>query len=425
MITTQPDRPSDSPPEAPPETQRAVEPSKRLLSLDVFRGLIMCTLAANGLALAATANKLGYGPHATVTTPSGQIWQWLAFHNSHPAWNSQFSVIGCSYWDLIQPSFMFMVGVAMPFSYASRRGRGDSANWLTFHALLRALVLVALGVFLATRNSGLESNRLFTNVLAQIGLGYFFVYLLLGRDIRIQLAVAAIVLAGYGAWFIQHDPPRRMPKSAIESISDLSVPPDVAKHFALNTNPASEFDVKLFNMLPHKKPVHAHAAGYATLNFVPAAVTMLFGVMAGTLLRSRRDEKEKVRWLVLGGVICMVAAVALSFTYCPIVKKIWTPAWTLYSGAWVLWILAGLYWVIDVRGWKAWTFPLVVVGMNSLAMYMMGMLLKGWVSGVLNVYFGKEIFTGPYGPTIQAISVFAVFWLACLYLYRSKIFFRV
>jgi heparan-alpha-glucosaminide N-acetyltransferase len=397
----------------------------RLLSLDVFRGLIMCTLASGGLALAATSRKLGYRPEAEVTTVGGQIWQWLAFHNSHPFWNSQFYVLGCSYWDLIQPSFMFMVGVAMPFSYASRRKRGDSPRKLTTHAFVRAVVLIALGVFLQTRNSGLDSNRLLTNVLSQIGLGYFFVFLLLGRGARIQIGIAALVLAGYWAWFIQHPVPDPLPKAAAESISDLSAPQRFAEHFALNTNPAAEFDVQLFNLLPHRKPHPAHPAGYVTLNFIPSAVTMLLGVLAGALLRSRRDENQKVRLLLVGGLVCMLVAVALSFTLCPVVKKIWTPAWTLYSGAWVLWMLAALYWVIDVRGWKAWTFPLVIVGMNSLAMYLMGMSLKGWVSGRFKAYLGDQIFAGPYGPTFEAMAVFVVFWLVCLYLYRSKIFFRI
>jgi len=407
----------------PPASDRKLP--ARLLSLDVFRGLIMCTLASSGLGLAATARRLGFGLEAEVTTTRGQIWQWLAFHNSHPFWNSQFYVVGCSYWDLIQPSFMFMVGVAMPFSYANRRARGDSSLKLASHALVRALVLVALGVFLQTRNSGFESNRLLTNVLSQIGLGYFFVFLLLGRSARTQIAIAAIVLVGYWGWFVTHPVPDPLPAAAAESISDLYLPQRFAQPHALNVSPAAKFDLKLFNLLPHEKPIKAHPAGYVTLNFIPSAITMLLGVLAGTLLRSERDQRQKVRLLLLGGLVCMLLAVAFSFTLCPLVKKIWTPAWTLYSGAWVLSILAGLYWVIDVRGWKAWTFPLVIVGMNSLAMYLMGMLLKGWVAGRFKVYFGDQVFAGPYGPMWEAIAVFAVFWLICLYLYRSKIFFRV
>lgn len=398
----------------------------RLLSLDTFRGLIMCALALNGLALAATAKRLGYGFDVETDSIIGHIWQWLAFHNSHSIWNSQFYVVGCSFWDLIQPAFIFMVGVAMPFSYTQRRARGDTSSQLTAHAAYRAAMLVGLGVFLQTHYTGLDSNRLFTNVLAQIGLGYFFVYMLLGQGPRTQLTVAAVVLAGYWAWFVSYSVPDPMPWAAAESIKDLTMPRRFAEQFAFNVNPAAEFDMKLFAWLPPNGIQHGpHPAGYATLNFVPSAVTMLFGVLTGNLLISRRPEYAKVRLMATSGTICMVLAIALSVTVCPVVKKIWTPSWTLYSGAWMLWAMAGLYWLVDVKGYRNWTWPIVIVGMNSLAMYLMTMLIRGWVSDRWRVYASEQVFAGGYAPTIEAIAVFAVLWLICLYLYRAKIFLRV
>ncbi len=206
------------------------------MSLDAFRGLVMCTLAVNGFAFAATAKKLGYGPEAQIDSYVGWIWQSLAFHTSHPAWNSQFYLLGCSFWDLIQPAFIFMVGVAMPYSYASRRGRGHSNGRLTSHALVRALVLVALGVFLQTRSNWFDTNRLFTNVLAQIGLGYFFVFLLLGRSVNVQIAWAAVVLILYTTWLGTYPAPEPLPTKSAESIQSLSVPTAIAKHYAILTN---------------------------------------------------------------------------------------------------------------------------------------------------------------------------------------------
>lgn len=397
----------------------------RLLSLDTFRGLIMCTLAINGFALAATAKKLGYGPDIETESFVGWVWQTLAFHNSHPAWNSQFYWIGCSYWDLIQPAFMFMVGVAMPYSYADRRRRGDSAKRLAWHASLRALVLVLLGVFLQTKNSGFETNALFTNVLGQIGLGYFFVYLTLGLSVRVQVVIAAIVLAGYTVWLNTAPIPESLSEKAIASIQDLSVSQSVARQYAIEANAAAQADLSLLRWLLQNPSLQTHPGGYATLNFVPAAVTMLLGVMAGTLLRSDVDPTTKLMRLLVGAAVCMAIAVAASFTVCPVVKRIWTPAWTLYSGGYVLMMLAGLYWVIDVARYRRWTFPLVVVGANSLAMYMMSMLWKGWIAQRIEVYFGDDVFSGPYGPSVQAISVFAILWLICLYLYRNKLFFRI
>lgn len=427
-------------------TIESADRPKRLLSLDAFRGLIMCLLAINGLAVNATAKKLGYRVGAEAETWTAQIWQWLAFHNSHPQWNSQFYWVGCSLWDLIQPSFMFMVGVAMPYSYASRKKRGDSEFGLTIHALIRAVVLVLLGVFLATRNSGLYSNRMFTNVLAQIGLGYFFVFLLLRLTAKVQIGCGIAVLVGYSLFLTTYDVVDPPPQNSIDSIATLSVPDSIAGQYALYTNGAAGADIKILGLeelgipkkaaivpdakagnrsIQVKKKLPVHPAGYATLNFVPSMVTMLLGVLAGTLLRSEESEKSKLKRLVVGGVICFTIAIVASFTVCPIVKKIWTPAWVLYSGGIVLWFLAGLYGVVDVLGFRRWTWPFVVVGVNSLAIYLMSSLMKGWIVACLRTYLGKDIFAGNYGPTMQAIAVFFVLWLMCFYLYRNKIFFRI
>tara|TARA_R110002049_G_scaffold72490_2_gene187185 strand:- start:214826 stop:216046 length:1221 start_codon:yes stop_codon:yes gene_type:complete len=397
----------------------------RLVSLDTFRGLVMCMLAVNGFAVASTARKLGFGPTDEIETSYGQMWQWLGFHNSHPAWNSQFYVIGCSVWDLIQPAFMFMVGVAMPYSYASRRKRGASKINLNSHALIRAVVLVLLGVFLASHRAGIENNRLLTNVLAQIGLGYFFVFLLLDRSAKVQIAVGSAVLVVYWAWMAFSPAPNPLPEPAAESIQSFHVLDRFGPPFAILTNSAADVDVALYTVLHGEEIAAPHKAGYATLNFIPAAITILMGVLAGSLLRGEGDELGKLKRLIVGGIICMAIALIASYTVCPIVKRIWTPSWTLFSGAYMLWATALLYWVVDILGFKKWTFPFVVVGMNSLAIYLMSSLMKSWILGLWQTYLGKDIFAGPYGPSLQAAALFLVLWLFCFYLYRNKIFFRI
>ena len=391
--------------------------AQRLLSLDAFRGFIMVTLAAKGFGFSRTAEKLGYWPSAEGATIFGRVWHWLAFHTSHPLWNSQFYVIGCSYWDLVQSAFMFMVGVAMPYSYASRRARGDSHWKLVGHAAWRAVVLVLLGMFLQTR-SGSAEGRLLTNVLSQIGLGSFFVVLLLGRGFRLQLATAIVVLVGYWGLMVAWPAPDLLPEKSAVSIKGLSLAvPSLAPHFAKHADVASAFDRWLLGSV--------NPDGYATLNFIPSAVTMLFGVMAGQLLRGPRTDREKLSGLLVGGLLCMLAAVAASDTVCPIVKRIWTPSFTLFSGAWVLWMLAAFYTLIEIRNSRWWTFPLVVVGANPLAIYLMSILLPAWTAHRLERYFGEQIFSGPYGPTIEAIGVFTVFWLICWYMYRHKMFVKI
>ena len=420
----------------------------RLVSLDTFRGIIMCTLAANGFAFAETAKKLGY-LDVEPESWAARIWQWLAFHGSHTFWNSQCYVIGCSYWDLIQPAFMLMVGVAIPYSFASRRTRGDSTAQIYLHAAWRALVLVLLGIVIQCGNQGLEYYNVLGNVLAQIGLGYFIACLLIGIRARYQIGIGVCILVGYWVfmvslpihettaeqivsqevdtselvhpqWYSPENVDARIRKSKDEL---LSVSMNVARQFTRHTNVPESMDRWLLNQIPRKNRFLLNPEGFATLNFIPSLVTMVMGLIAGQLLRSSSTEKQKVAYLMAGGAICMTIAMIAGFTVCPMIKRIWTPSWTLYSGAWVLWMLAALYWVIDIRGIKFWTWPLVVVGTNSLAIYLMHFLLFRWTADRIQVYFGE--FSGSYSPTIEACAVFSVFWLVCLYLYSNKIFLRV
>src|SRR3954471_16411177 len=153
-------------------------PLPRLTSLDAYRGFIMLAMASGGPRLAALVKQ----PEFADSRP----WRALAEQLDHVTW------AGCVFWDLIQPSFMFMVGVALPYSAAARRARGDSEGRLFGHVLLRSFVLVVLGVFLSS-NGSKSTNYTFVNVLTQIGLGYPFLYLLANRGRVVQLAAAAVI----------------------------------------------------------------------------------------------------------------------------------------------------------------------------------------------------------------------------------------
>ena len=384
------------------------EPSARparLVSLDAYRGFVMIMLAAGGFGIAKVARQV-----------DGEIWQQAAFHFTHPDWISQFKVVGCSFWDLIQPSFMFMVGVAMPFSYARRMRQGQSRPDMWAHAATRAVVLVLLGVFLSSQHAK-HTNFSFANVLCQIGLGYLFVFALLGRRFLVQLLAAVVILVGYWLLFVLYPTPGAGFDYAAAGI-DIQAMPELFQHWAKNANAAWRFDVWFLNLFPRPEPFEANPGGYCTLNFVPAIVTMLLGMMAGDLLRGPRGPWHKLALLVLGGAVCMGLAVAASYTVCPVVKRIWTPSWTLFAGAWTLWILAAFYLVIDVAGLKKWSFPLVVVGMNSIIMYLMAMTMKGWIAKMLTIHFGQDGIEGTYGPIVQSLAVLAVLWLICWWLYR-------
>lgn len=441
-----------SPSEPAPAPAADAKP-QRLVSLDAYRGFIMLAMASGGLGFAqvlrsswGTIGKIfseaSWGPlhvlpwlqHAPGATPLAPtpFWHKLAYQFDHVQW------AGCGFWDLIQPSFMFMVGVAMPYSYASRQAKGDTATQTLKHVLLRSVILVLLGVFLSS-NGERETHWTFVNVLSQIGLGYSFVFLLLGRGVALQLLALAGILGGYWAFFALHPLPGsdvNLAKLGItEAWHQANDYTGFLAHWNKNTNAAAAFDVWFLNLFPRSKPFEFNSGGYATLNFIPSMATMLFGLMAGELLRGPATASAKYYRLVLAGGICLALGMLLDQTVCPSVKRIWTPSWAIFSTGWTFWMLAAFYWLIDMQGFKAWSLPLVVVGMNSIAAYCMSQLLKPWARETLKThlgqyvfqgtYFGHELFDSAFAPIATSIGFLAVIWLACLWLYRQKIFLKI
>jgi len=386
----------------------------RICSVDAYRGFVMLAMASGGAAALTGLAESG-------DSASSLLLQVLSQQLDHALWR------GCTFWDLIQPSFMFLVGVAMPFSYAHRRGRGDSWLRLFGHALLRSLILVGLAVFLAS-NGRRHTDYSFVNVLGQIGLGYTFVFLLLGRRPPVQLAAAVAILVGYWLLFALYPlPGPDFPARNLGTNESQIAMRGFFAHWNKNLNPAAAFDRWFLNLFPHSPdhPFEFNAGGYATLNFVPSIATMLFGVLAGELLRSNRGQLAKARILLLAGAACWVLGQILDAYVCPSVKRIWTPSWVVASTAWTCWMLGAFYAVIDVAGYRRWSSPLVVVGMNSIAIYLMSQLMKPFVYASLRTHFGWDLYSGPYGHLIQSLSTLLVFWLICLWLYRQKFFIRI
>jgi predicted acyltransferase len=414
---------------APRDAEKRDFLRRRLVSLDVYRGLIMVTLAFNGFGLAATAlNHLrdpdpataplaltAFGPAQEAgtylqNTAREPGWAAVYHHFEHVEWT------GCGYWDLIQPSFMFMVGLAAAFSYAKRRQLGQSYAGMFGHAVWRSLVLIFLGIFLTSNWSRTGTVWSLMNVLSQIGLGYWLLFLLWDRPVRTQALAAAGILLGTWLLYVLY------PYSGINlETGDLTV--GVSRQWAQdhlsnlspawhkNANVGHALDVWLLNLFPRSEPFVFNNGGYQTLNFVPSLATMLFGLMCGELLRSSRSAGRKLLILIAAGLGGLAVGYVLDVTgICPLVKRIWTPSWALYSTGWCCLILAGLYLVVDVIGLRRWAFPLVVVGVNSLAIYCMSQLLKPWVAGTL---------------AVQSILVGLFFWLVCWWMYRQKIFLRI
>lgn len=396
---------STPPPAAP-------APPQRLVSLDAYRGLIMLFMASAGFGF----------PQVAAEVPESGFWKFLAFHTSHAPW------VGAGAWDMIQPAFMFMVGVALPFSLARRLQDGHSWNRQFLHALWRSLVLVALAVFLASK-SAKQTTFIFTNVLGQIGLGYTFLFLLAGRGWKIQLgALAGIAVIAWVAFASHPLPPPEFDYSKVgvkpEETADCVLPGFFA-HWNKNANFASHFDLWFLNLFPAVKPFAFNAGGYTTLNFFPSLITMILGLLVGERLRAGDDLRAKLVWMAKLAAACLAAGLLAGWTVCPIVKRLWTPSWALYSGGIVIGMLAAIFWMVELRGWRKWAVPLVIVGMNSTAIYLMDQLLPGWIVQTLKTHLGQDIFTGMWGMTLQRCAVLLVLWLICWWMYRRKIFLRI
>jgi heparan-alpha-glucosaminide N-acetyltransferase len=392
----------------------AKESAARLTSLDVYRGLTMLFMASEIIRI----------PEVTATFTDSRFWQFVTDQLSHKQW------VGCSAWDLIQPSFTFMVGVALPFSYASRKAKGQSFGKMLLHVIYRSLALTFLGVFLRS-DSRTQTYFTFEDVLSQIGLGYTFLFLLCRVRPKTQLIAALLILVGYWAAFALYPAPG--PGFDYQSVG---VPPDwphhqtgFAAHWDKNTNFAAAFDQWFLNLFPREKPFVFNGGGYLTLSFIPSLATMIFGLLSGGLLRSQRPGIRKVQILLVCGLLGLVLGALLHVLgICPIVKRIWTPSWTIFSTGWTCLLLAGFYWVIDLKGYKRWAFPALVVGMNSITMYCLVHLMDRFIAHSLKIHLGQqvfEVFGQTYEPILQGTAVLLTLWLICFWMYKRKIFLRI
>jgi len=346
--------------------------------------------------------------------PGNWFWSFLAFQQTHSEWT------GCSLHDLIQPSFSFLVGVALPYSIASRMAKGGTFRGMFVHALWRSLLLILLGIFLRSLHSPML-NFTFEDTLTQIGLGYPLLFLLGYCASRWQWPAFGTILFGYWlAWALYPAPGPDFLWQA------NGVPPDwqhhlsgFAAHWDKNSNLGQAFDLWFLNLFPRREPFGFNSGGYLTLSFIPTLGTMILGLAAGRWLRASAP-KIPMKRLVVAGVIGIAAGLILHVAgICPIVKRIWTPSWTLFSGGICFLFLAGFCWLIEVKQWRRWAFPLVVIGMNSIAAYLMAHLFESFFAHAL-LLFG----IGPR-PPMQGAAILVCYWLLLYWMYRHKLYLRI
>jgi heparan-alpha-glucosaminide N-acetyltransferase len=364
-----------------PPTRAEVPPKpstqQRYLALDAYRGFIMLVLVSGGFGLAELAKR-----RPAFTGIANQFdhmpWEWIAF------------------WDLIQPAFMFMVGVAMPFALARRMEQGATGRRLFWHVVARSFRLILMSQILISIGEGRLSFQLI-NVLAQIGITYFLCYLIMQLRFRWQAAIAGGILAGYWALFV-------------------AFPGTEGPFLSKTTNIGAVIDTYIFG--------HPNPDNWTTINFLTSTVTTLFGVWTGQLVQSNRSHREKMRIIAISAAACLALGLAIH-PWNPIIKRICTTSFTLYSAGWVLLMLLAFYWLIEVQGYRKWTLPLVVIGANSIFIYSLHMVLQGWLNRAVGVFTLGFKWLGDFASVAQACAVLLVMWYLCHWLYQRKIFFKL
>lgn len=397
----------------PQEAAHLPKASVRNVAIDAYRGLVMVLMMAEVLHLAQVARAF----------PGNWFWAVLGYNQSHVEW------AGFSLHDLIQPSFTFLVGVAMPYSIASRLARGKKFGELFGHAIWRAFLLIILGIFLRSMTST-QTNFTFEDTLTQIGLGYPILFLLGFRSPRWAWGALGAILFGYWlAWALYPAPGLNFNYQAV------GVPADwthnfagFASHWNKNSNLGIAFDQWFLNLFPRQTPWVYNGGGYLTLSFIPTLGTMILGLAAGRWLRGFAPRIPMKR-LLIAGVIGIAAGALLHVTgICPVVKRIWTPSWTLFSGGICFLFLAAFCWIIELKGYKKWAFPLVVVGMNSIAAYVLADGFGRFVVNTLHIHLGHrvfQIFGTALEPFTTGVVILLIYWAVLYRMYQRKLFLKI
>ncbi|MEX2592449.1 MAG: DUF5009 domain-containing protein [Anditalea sp.] len=358
----------------------------RLLSLDVYRGLTMFLLIAEAALLYRALNEL---------FPEGTMGFKVVEQFLHHPWN------GLRFWDLIQPFFMFIVGVAMPFSLNKRLSKDGDWNKVSGHILRRCLLLFLFGVGLHCVYSQELVWELW-NVLTQLSFTILLTFLIIKLPLRTQLLITLGLLVLTEVLYRVYDP---------------------ADPFVKGENFGSWMDMILMGKI--------NSGGWAAINCIPTAAHTIWGAMCGKILLSDRRPDKKIKIILIAAAVGLLVGYGLDLlNITPIIKRISTTAFVFASGGWALAALAFFYWLVDVKKVQAWTTFFIIVGMNSIFIYLFAEVLgHRWLVDFVAIFnFG---FLAPLGfpepilGLINAILTLALMWCLCYFLYKKKIFFKV
>jgi len=350
----------------------------RSRAIDIFRGLTMIWMISEGFGLGAFRTSPVVGP--------------FAYQFTHTDWH------GMTAWDLIQPFFMFIVGVAMPFSFGRRWAAGETWTRSLLHVLRRSALLIIFGLIARSIQANKPVIDLI-NVLAQIAFTYLVAFLVLRANWMVQGAVALALLGAHTA------------------IYGFASAPGVLGPWVKDANIGWYLD----RLILQKN----WSGSYATINCLSSAANTIFGVMAGELLLGRMPVKRKLLILVSCGIGGIALGLALD-PLIPIIKKIWTASFAVYSAGFTLLALSAFYWLCDVKQHWRWGNIAMMVGANSIFIYLFHEMLNRWLHATATVFLGWTITEwGPIGHVIIGCALVAFQVYVCWWLYQRRIFFKL
>lgn len=361
--------------------------SGRITSVDFFRGITMFLLIGESTRL--------YHHIESVETSSVMAYFGRMF--THHEWH------GMHFWDLIQPFFMFIVGVAIPFAVANRKRKGDSDQTIFNYAMKRAFLLLFFGWALYCIDAGRIVWR-FQNVLAQLGVTYFVAFLIWRKSITFQLVFSVVVLL----------------------LTDLAYRFFPVEGF---NHPWVPYE-NLGSWVNNKIEGVERSSIWASLNAIPTIAHTVWGVVCGLILMSDRPAEQKLKTLILGGIAALIAGYALDWSgITPIIKKISTSSFVFASGGWSILALCFSYWLIDMKNkFGEGSRFFIIVGMNSIFIYLFMHVGGAGMIEAMFVPFTKAFFSWAGELTagvITAVLVWAAMWYLCYWLYLKKIFFKI
>ena len=358
----------------------------RVTSVDFFRGITMFLLVGEFTRLFDHLLEM-----------ENPVMHFLGTQLSHHEWH------GLHFWDLIQPFFMFIVGVAIPFAVSNRTRKGQSPKTITLHALWRAFLLLFFGWSLYFIREGKMVFQ-FQNVLSQLSFTYLVGFLLLKTNWKFQLIFSLVILLGI-------------------DLAYRFFPIEGFNHPWVNyENLGAWFNNKIEGV--------DKASEWATLNFVSTTSHTVWGVLCGMLLMSNRPAAKKIQILILAGISALISGYLLDLlNVTPIIKKIATSSFVLASGGWTILALAFSYWLIDVKKlFLKGSRIFIIVGMNSIFIYMFCHLGGARLfREIIDPYSGLLFSWGGEAAVnvITSLAAWAALWYLCYWLFKNKIFIKI